>query len=359
MTDLNAYLDELVRHRASDLHLKVGAPAHLRLDGRLVPVPGPALTASDLDAITLATVPVHRHEDLAEHGEIDFALGVPGVGRFRVHVHRQRGSFGLVVRCVPPGVPSWDLLNLPQGVRRMADYPSGLVIIGSPAGSGRTTTAAALIDQINQTRGGSIVTIEDPIEFLHPDKSSLVTQREVGTDTPSFAEAMSRVNRVDADVVFLSDVPDGATAERVLAAATTGHLVIVTLAAPTVASAIARIVDFFPPQHQSITRQLLGSSLRGVACQRLMERTDGRGRIPAVEVLAGTARSAEIIAHPDNQRDSLERVMSEGHYHGMQTLDQALLGLCREAAINVRDALAVASSPEEFRTALQSIGVFG
>lgn len=358
MTDLNAFLDEMVRHRASDLHLKVGAPAHLRLDGRLVPLPGASLTAADLDAITLAVVPVHRHEDLSEQGEIDFALGVAGVGRFRVHVHRQRGSFGLVVRGVPPGVPSWDLLNLPHGVRRMADYPSGLVIIGSPAGSGRTTTAAALIDQINQTRSGSIVTVEDPIEFLHPDKASIVTQREVGTDTPSFAEAMSRVNRVDADVVFLSDIPDGVTAERVLAAATTGHLVVATLAAPTVASAIARIVDFFPPQHQVVTRQMLGAALRGVACQRLMERADGRGRIPAVEVLAGTTRSAEIIAHPDNHRDSLERVMSEGQYHGMQTMDQALLALCRDASVNVRDALAVSSAPEEFRTALQSIGIF-
>jgi twitching motility protein PilT len=359
VTDLNPYLDELVRHRASDLHLKVGAPAHLRLDGRLVPVPGPALTASDLDAITLSVVPVHRHDDLAERGEIDFALGVGGVGRFRVHVHRQRGSFGLVVRCVPPGVPSWEVLNLPQGVRRMADYASGLVIIGSPAGSGRTTTAAALIDQINQTRAGSIVTIEDPIEFLHPDKASLVTQREVGTDTPSFAEAMGRVTRVDADVVFLSDIPDTATAERVLAAATTGHLVVATLAAPTVAAAISRIIDFFPPQHQAVTRQLLGSSLRGVACQRLMERSDGRGRVPAVEVLAGTSRSAEVIGHPDNPRDSLERIMTEGQYHGMQSLDQALIALCRDASINVRDALAVSASPEDFRTALQSMGIFG
>jgi twitching motility protein PilT len=357
LADLTPYLEELLRLRGSDLHLKVGAAPHVRVNGRLVPLPSAPLLASDLEAVTLAAVPPHRHRDLTDSGDIDFALGIAGLGRFRVHALRQRGSYGLVVRHVPPGIPAWDQLGLPDGVRRLAESTSGLIVLASPAGSGKTTTAASLLDYVNETRTASIATIEDPIEFLHRDKHSIVSQREVGSDTPSFAAAMASVGRLDADVILLSDLPDAPTVEAALAAASTGRLVLATMPTATVAATIARLIEMFPLAHRLVARQLLSLGLRGVVCQRLLERSDSAGRTPAVEILVSTPRSSELLASPDGSVADLERLMAEGHYYGMQTLDQSLIGLCRDGLVGVQEVLAAASSPEEMRTSLFASGV--
>jgi twitching motility protein PilT len=353
MTDLHPFLEELVRQRASDLHLKVGAVAHVRIDGRLVALETPLLTASDLDAISDAVVPPNRAGELTDQGDIDFAIGVAGLGRFRVNVHRQRGSFGVVVRRVPPGVPPWANLGLPDAVARMADAPSGLLVISGPASSGRTTTAAAIVDHVNATRTASIVTIEDPIEYLHRDQRSMVTQREVGSDTPSFAVGIRRISRQDADVLYLSDLPDFETIASAMLAASSGHLVVAVIGTSSVSASIAQLIDAFPDGQRAAVAQMLASCLRGVVNQRLLDRSDGKSRIPVVELLVNTPRVGEIIQQ--RRIDELHHAMADGHYHGMQTLQQGLVERCRVGAVTLADALAVSPNPEELRATLTAM----
>jgi twitching motility protein PilT len=353
VADLIPFLEVLVAHQASDVHLKVGAVPHVRVDGRLVPMTGHSLTSADLDAIGDAVVPPHRRGELAEHGDIDFAIGVAGLGRFRVNVHRQRGSFGVVVRRVPPGVPAWSSLGLPDALLRLADTGQGLLLVTGPAASGRTTTAASLVEHVNASRVASIVTIEDPIEYLHRDQRSIVSQREVGADTSSFAAGVMRLSRHDADVVYLSDLPDAGTVRAAVTSASSGHLVIAVMPASSVTSAVARITDMFPDDQRGAGRQLLATSLAGVVNQRLLDRADGTSRTPVVELLVNTPRSAEAILH--GRLDELATVMGEGQYHGMQTLQQDLVERVRTGAIQLRDALAVAPNPEELRATLTAL----
>ena len=275
MADLGQYLHQLLEHRGSDLHLKVGAVAHVRVDGRLVPLVGASLTASDLEAIALSVIPPDRIGEFERCGDLDFAVGLGGVGRFRLNVHRQRGSYGIVVRCVPPGLPTWEQLGLPASIRRLAEHTAGLILIGGPAGSGRSTTAAMLVDQVNSSRAARVVTIENPIEVLHADKRSIISQREVGGDTPSFVEGLQRLLRQDCDVVYVSEVSDASTAAEVFTVAQSGRLVIAVVTATSVESAINRYVDFFPDLEQQVVRRDLASCLRGVSAQKLLERADG------------------------------------------------------------------------------------
>src|SRR5947208_9228146 len=230
------------------------------------------------------------------HSEADFAHSVSGLGRFRVNVFRQRGSVGLVFRRVLPGIPSFETLGLPSVVRRLAEEPRGMVLVTGPTGSGKTTTIAAMIDHINETKGVNVVTIEDPIEVLHADKKAIINQREIGTDTNDYATAMRRVLRQDPDAIFIGEMRDPETVWAALAAAETGHLVLSTLHTTNATETVNRIVDFFPPFQQKQVRLTLASSLRGVISQRLLERADGSGRIPATHVLVTTAPiSARIV----------------------------------------------------------------
>src|SRR5204863_532312 len=295
-------------------------------------------------------------DEFVSSNEADFAFGIAGLGRFRVNIYRQRGTIGLVFRRVLAGTPSFQDLALPPVVERLANEPRGLILVTGPTGSGKTTTIAAMIDHINRNRAVNIVTIEDPIEVLHPDKKAIVNQREIGTDTNDYAQAMRRVLRQDPDVIFIGEMRDPETVWAALAAAETGHLVLSTLHTTDATETVNRIVDFFPPFQQKQVRLTLASSLRGVVSQRLLERADGKGRVPAVEVLVMTGRIFERIVDPENT-ETIEEIIGEGEYYGMQTFDQSLFNLYKNGLVTLRDALAAASHAHDFRIALQAAGL--
>jgi twitching motility protein PilT len=357
--ELNELLRYAVEQRASDLHLKAGSRPFIRLDGNLRETEFDVLGPADTERIAFAILPKDRADEFARTGEADFAHGsgeAGGVGRFRVNVFRQRGTVALVLRRVLPGTPSFDALGLPPAVRRLTEEPRGLVLVTGPTGSGKTTTIAAMIDQINASQDKHIVTIEDPIEVLHPDKRSIVNQREIGTDTVDYHAALKRVLRQDPDVIFIGEMRDPETVWAALSAANTGHLVLSTLHTMNATETINRIIDFFPPHQQRQVRMSLAGSLRGIVSQRLLERVDGKGRIPAVEVLVATGRAFDKIVNPDETHE-LEQIIAEGEYYGMQTFDQSLFGLYKNGLIGLRDALAAASHAHDLRIALQAAGL--
>ena len=357
MADLNELLRYLVEQRGSDLHVKVGSPPYVRVDGRLVSAPFDAVGPADTERMAFAIMPKERADEFMATSEADFAHSVSGLGRFRVNVFRQRGSVGLVFRRVLPGAPSFDALGLPSVVARLAEEPRGLVLVTGPTGSGKTTTIAAMIQHINETRAVNVVTIEDPIEFLFQDKRSIINQREIGTDTKDYAEAMRRVLRQDPDVIFVGEMRDAETVWAALAAAETGHLVVSTLHTTNATETVNRIVDFFQPFQQKQIRFTLGSALRGVISQRLLERADGKGRVPATEVLVMTGRVYDRVVDPEFGEESIEDLIADGEYYGMQTFDQSLFNLYKNGLVSLRDAMAAASHPHDFRLALQSAGL--
>ncbi|HEY2812930.1 MAG TPA: PilT/PilU family type 4a pilus ATPase [Acidimicrobiales bacterium] len=356
MAELQELLQYLMEMRGSDLYVKAGAPPHVRIDGRLHVAPFAPVDLAQTRLLAEEVVPAHRAEDLEHRGEVDFALSVSGVGRFRVHVYRQRGSLALVFRRVMPGIPSWEQLGLPPAIERVVADGRGLVLVTGPAGCGKTTTMNALVDHINESRAAHIVTIEDPVEYLHVDKQSIISQREVGTDTLDFGEAVRRALRQGPDVLVISDVNDLATLEAMLAAASTGHLVLATLPTSGAAETISWLIDFYPPHLHKQARHLLATALRAVVSQRLLERADGKGRTAAVELLVSTPKVYDCILDPDREA-ALERIIAEGEYHGMQTFDQALFQLFKDGLVSLRDALSVASQPEDLRIALQQAGL--
>lgn len=359
---LDDYLRHLVDRRGSDLHLKVGTPPRIRVDGHLQTTPFPPLTAADTERLAYAVLTGVRADEFDATNEADVALDHPGLGRFRVNVYRQRGTVALVARNVVPGVPSFAELRLPAVVQRLADEQRGLVLVTGPTGSGKTTTIAAILDHINSTRSVNIVTIEDPIEVLHHDKQSIVSQREIGEDTVGFAEAMRRVLRQDPDVVFVGEMRDAETVWAALAAAETGHLVVSTLHTANAIETVNRIVDFFPLHQHGQIRLSLATSLRGVVSQRLVPRAappgeDVPGRVAAVEVLVNTGRVYERIIDPNGPGDPIDVVMADGEYYGMQTFDQSLLGLHRAGIVGLREAMAAATNASDLRVAMQREGL--
>jgi twitching motility protein PilT len=356
MPDVDALLRTLAERQGSDLHLKVGSPPLMRVDGVLGRVDGQEpLRSEDTEAMARHVMPEGRWEDFLRRNEADLAYGLAGVARFRVNVFRQRGSVSLVLRLVRVGSPSFEDLGLPPVVRTLADEPRGLILVTGPTGSGKTTTLSAMIDHINGSRPCHIVTIEDPIEVIHPDQQASVNQREVGVDTDSFVTAMRGAMRQDPDVILIGEMRDIETVQAALAAAETGHLVLSTLHTIDAAETVNRIVDFFPPFQQQQIRVTLAGALKGVVCQRLLPRAGG-GRIPALEVCMNTGRVAERILDPSRTYE-IEEVVADGSFYGMQTFDQALVVLVREGTVEVRDALEVASNRHDFELALQQAGV--
>ena len=353
--DLNDLLRYVMEQRASDLHIKVGSSPFVRIDGHLQSTPFDVVKGADTERMAFAIMPKERADEFMTHSEADFAHSVSGMGRFRVNVFRQRGSVGLVFRRVLPGTPSFEALGLPPVVRRLAEEPRGMILVTGPTGSGKTTTIAAMIDHINENKAVNIVTVEDPIEVLHPDKKSIVNQREIGTDTEDYQQAMKRVLRQDPDVIFIGEMRDPETVWAALSAAETGHLVLSTLHTTDATETVNRIVDFFPPFQQKQVRLTLASSLRGVVSQRLLERADGRGRVAAMEILVATSRVHDALADPASSE--LEALMSEGEYHGMQTFDQSLFQLCKDGLVSQRDATSAAIHPHEFEVAIQNAGL--
>ncbi|MEX2294117.1 MAG: PilT/PilU family type 4a pilus ATPase [Acidimicrobiales bacterium] len=358
MSQLADLLAHLVEIGGSDLHLKPGSPPHVRVDGQLRAAPFEPVGPGVVEAVASEVLDAQHLDELERTGQTGSALSVPQVGRFRVAVHRQRGSLAMVVRRVPPEIPVLDELGLPAQVARFADESRGLVLVTGPSGSGKTTTVAALIDHINRTRACHVLTIEDPIEVLHHDVMSIVTQREIGSDTSTYADALRNGLRQDADVIFVGELSDADTARQALRAAEVGHLVLSTLRASTTTEAITRLIELFPSDEQDSIRQSLVSVLRGVACQRLLERSDGGGRVVVAEVLVVTSKVVDVLAQ-DNRAGELERVIADGQYHGMQSLDQALVERVQAGLVSVPDAIAASSTPEDLRIALSHAGFPG
>jgi twitching motility protein PilT len=343
-----------VERRASDVHLKAGNVPFIRVDGELLPAPFASLSAADTRAAADALMPSHKAEEFARTKEADFAYTLEGVGRFRVNVLRESDTVGLAIRWVSPEDLTFEELQLPDAIGTLAETRRGLVLVTGPTGAGKTTTISALIGFINRTRRAHIVTIEDPIEVVHTDNMSVIRQREIGRDTESYGSALRQALRQDPDVIFLGEIRDHEAALAAIQAAQTGHLVLSTLHTNDATETISRVVEFFPPAQQPQARVSLAGALRGVVSQRLLERADGLGRVPAVEVMLNTGRVYERILDPE-QTATISDVIAESGYDGMQTFDQSLLGLVREGLVAEADAKAVATNPHDFALAVGSV----
>jgi twitching motility protein PilT len=350
--DLSAVLRHAVQSGASDVHLKVGQPPVLRKDGELTPASDvPPLGDAELEAVLeQVTVGVpQRRQRFDESGDLDLAYSEPGLPRFRVNGFRQRGAISFAFRVIPDEIPGFEDLHLPPGVARLANEQRGLVLVTGATGSGKTTTLAAMLDQINRTRRQHIVTIEDPIEVLHPDHGCIVNQREVGLDTESFGQALRRVLRQDPDVILIGELRDAETAQTALQAAESGHLVFSTLHTLDAAETIGRMVEFFPPEKQPQIISILAGVLRGVISQRLLPRLDG-GRIPAVEVMVSNARIAELIR--ERRADEIPDAIDDGEFFEMQTFSKALIGLVLGGLVDREIAANAATNRHDFEIAL-------
>ena len=338
MLDLDQLLRLTVAERASDVHLKVGARPHLRVDGALRETQLDVLEASDTEQAARLLLG-DSTSVLADGREADSVHAVQGVGRFRVSGFRQRGRVGLVLRRVVPGVPSIDALGLPGAAQRLADTSSGFVLVSGLAGSGRTSTLAAMVDHVNAGRPCHIVTIEQPVEVVHADKQAVVEQREVGTDTASVLTALRSAAHQDPDVVVVGALPDPEAILVALESADAGRLVLGVTQAVGAVDAVGRLVDGFSPAQRAPVRSLLARTLRGVLCQRLVPRAGGRGRVPAVEVLMVHGPAAAAIADGDGAA-RLEALIADGEFYGMQTFDQSLAALYRRGLVTREDARA-------------------
>ena len=354
--DLNEILQTAMKYGASDIHIKAGLPPIFRIDGQLFPYKEvPRLNPDIVNKMAFGIMTKAQQEKFKEAGEADLAYGVPGLGRFRVNIFQQRGTVGIVLRVIPFGVKTIEELFLPPIIAKLAMENRGLILVTGTTGSGKSTTLAAMIDLINSTRTCHIVTIEDPIEFLHRDKRSIVNQREIGFDTKGFAIALRAALRQDPDVVLVGEMRDFETIETALLAAETGHLVLSTLHTLDATETINRIVAVFPPYQQKQVRLQLASVLKGVISQRLMPRADGKGRVPAVEVLVNTARVRECIEDKDRTKEIRDAIGSGFIAYGMQTFDQSIMQIYRKGLITLEEALKQCSNPDDFKLKISGI----
>ncbi|MEX1178423.1 MAG: PilT/PilU family type 4a pilus ATPase [Nitriliruptor sp.] len=357
MESVDQYLQHLVEVGGSDLHLKAGGPAYVRIDGDLKPVTVlPPLSPADTERFAEEMMADRSIRDFEDHNEADFAYSLAGVGRFRINAFRQRGSAGIVCRRVLPGSQDFGSLGMPPAVRALAEEHRGLVLVTGPTGSGKTTTTAAMISHINATRRCHIVTLEDPIEVTHRDDNAIIDQREIGVDTSDFTTGLKAVSRQDPDVIFIGEMRDLETVGAALQAAETGHMVISTLHTTDARETVNRIVDMFPKEQQNQARISLANSLKGIVCQRLVPRATGDGRVAVVETMVMTTRIFEFIIDPQ-QLPLLEDAIAEGGYYGMQTFDQHLLHLYSTGEVTLKDALATATNPHDFRVSLRAAGL--
>jgi twitching motility protein PilT len=356
MAEIDGLLKLMTEKGSSDLHVKAGSPPAIRLNGKLVVLREfQPLNAEAAQVLAMGMMDDRQKATFENHREVDFAYSVSGVGRFRVNVFHQRGSVGMTLRRVATDRATVTELGLPPVVTRLADEPRGLVLVTGTAGSGKTTTLAAMIDHINSTREGHIVTIEDPIEVLHADKKCIVNQREIGIDTESYADALRHVVRQDPDIILIGEMRDHETVAAALTAAEIGNLVFSTLHTIDATETINRIIDFFPPYQQKQVRLMLASTLKGIISMRLIPSING-GLVPAVEVMVMTGTIREYITDSDKTyliRDAME----EGEYYGMQTFDQSLLSLYRERQITLEDATAMAANAHDFKIKVRQLGI--
>lgn len=347
--ETNELLKVAVSQGASDLHIKVGSTPILRVDGELMPMTSmPKLSQEDALKLAFSVMSPGQREIFKKKNDLDLAYSVPGLGRFRCNVFIQRGAVGMVFRVIPVKIPTIEELQLPEVLKKIAMEPRGLILVTGTTGSGKSTTLASMIDYINTNRTNNIVTIEDPIEFLHRDKRSIINQREVGTDTESFSKALRAALRQDPDVILVGEMRDFETIQICLIAAETGHLVLSTLHTIDAAETVNRIISVFPPYQHKQVRTQLSSSLKGIVSMRLMPKADGKGRVPAVEVLVATITVKDCILDPDKTK-LLPDVIAQGAVHyNMQTFDQSLLNLFKSELITYEEALRGATNPDDF-----------
>ncbi|MCK4691038.1 MAG: type IV pilus twitching motility protein PilT, partial [Desulfuromonadales bacterium] len=345
-----------LKSNTSDIHLKAGPPPVCRIDGNLRPLPKtPRLTAESVRDMCQGIMNERQRATFDDRYEVDLAYGVPGLGRFRVNVFSQRNSVSAVFRAIPYKIATLSELLMPQILKKICAEQRGLVLVTGATGTGKSTTLAAMIDYINSTRTAHIVTIEDPIEYLHRDRKCIINQREVGFDTAGFAPALKSALRQDPDVILVGEMRDVETAETALAAAETGHLVLSTLHTIDAPETITRIVSMFPPHQQRHIRLQLSGVLKGVVSQRLLPRAEGKGRVAAVEVMISTARIRGLI--DDREKTAqLKDAIAQGYTtYGMQTFDQALMTLVKKEVITFEEALRQSSNPDDFKLKFSGI----
>jgi len=350
ITDL---LREMADRNGSDLHLRVGSPPIFRINGRLVRSSHPVLSSKETERIGFSLLNEKQKQIFEEKHECDLSYAIEGLARFRINIFLQRGTIHVAFRLVPFAVPDFEQLNLPPVLKKISDNERGLVLVTGPAGCGKSTTLAAIVDYINSTRAVHIITIEDPIEFLHQDKKSVITQRELGEDTLDYPAALKHIVRQDANVILVGEMRDLATMAAALTAAQLGSLVLSTVHTIDAVQTITRIIDLFPPYQQNQVRLQLADTLQAVISQRLLSRADGKVRIPAVEVLVATALVKKLIE--ENRIGETLGTMEKGDYYGMQSFNQALQKLYSKGLVKLEDALASASNPEELLLYIRGI----
>jgi twitching motility protein PilT len=359
MFDVEAALRDLIAKKGSDLHLKVGNKPLFRIDGELAAEQdATVLSAEDTEhALEVLLSDEAKLKEFADEHEVDFSFEIPDLARYRLNAFQQRGVISMACRAIPHKINTIEELALPDVIRDLAEEERGIVLLTGTTGSGKSTTLAAMIDHMNVTANKHIVTIEDPIEFVHEDKRSVINQREVGMDTASFKRALRRVLRQDPDVILVGEMRDEETVQAALSAAETGHLVLSTIHTVDAAESINRMLDFFPPHQHGQARSMIAGTIKGVISQRLVPGANG-GRVAACEILRMTGRVRDMIVDP-SQTGKLPEVISTGAYYGMQTFDQALFGHVKAGLVSFDDAMKVASSPSDFKLLMQADGKQG
>ncbi|MDA8338174.1 MAG: type IV pilus twitching motility protein PilT [Nitrospiraceae bacterium] len=354
--DINELLKNACSLKASDIHIKVGSPPVFRIDGKLVPQSSLSIiTPQDARDIAMRVMGDRQKERFENAHDIDFSYSIPGVGRFRCNAFLQRGTAGLVFRVIPRGIPKIEDLLLPDVTKKLASEERGLILVTGTTGCGKSTTLASMIDYINSSRSVNIITIEDPIEYLHKDKKGIVSQREIGHDAESFGKALRAALRQDPDVILVGEMRDLETIETALTAAETGHLVLSTLHTIDAAETVNRIISVFPTHQQNQIRIQLASVLKGVISQRLVPKADMKGRVPAVEVLIATATAKSCILEPEKTM-SIRDVIAQGkNLYGMQTFDQSLFDLLQAGLITYDEAMRQATNPSDFALKVKGI----
>ena len=353
--DYKQVLAQMVQHNASDLHLKVGRPPTLRVDGHMINLEMPALKQEDLRSLAEQIMAPKNIKEFSEQKESDFALAVPGVGRFRVNAYQQRGTIAYALRTVPFQAKTIPELNLPEVCEKVSLMPRGLILVTGITGSGKSTALASMLHYINQNRQVNIITIEDPIEFLHRDIKSSINQREVGTDTNNFAQALRRVLRQDPDVLMVGEIRDLETLDTALKAAETGHLVFSSLHTTDATQTINRILSFYPPHQQTEVRYILSNALKAIVSLRLVRRADKKGRVPAVEVLVNTEAVRDQIRDMTKALNIPQLIKEGAVPYGMQSFDQSLMNWYQKGVISYDDAVFAATNPAEFSLRAQGI----
>lgn len=348
-------MQEMQNRKASDLHLRVGIRPIVRTDGKLIPIDDNILLHDDMEKVLSQILNDEQKEKFHKKREMDLALSISKMGRFRINLYKQRGTIGVAIRQVNTTVPGFDELNLPEVIKNVANNKRGLVIVTGTTGSGKSTTLASIVEFINTNRHENILTIEDPIEYIYRDKKSIISQREVGGDTESFASALKHAFRQDPDIILIGEIRDADTMNIALTAADTGHLVLTTLHTLNAVETISRIISFFPPhQHQQI-RMLLAGTIKSIICQRLLPRCDGPGRVPAVEILVSTASIREAIIDPAKTMGIIDFVEQGAIQYGMQSFDQSIMNLYRAGTISFEEAMAQCSNPDDFDLRVKGI----